>query len=130
MPCNIELLPPSVATLELRRVCLGEEGGKEFFTFHPGVRSIESNESWGVDMSEPLWNGLSLVMGKDAGVLCTRLKSISVGANPSRTELASLDNCLRNRQATGFMLGHLETLGGYSDSVDDTNEGFAPLLEL
>ena len=34
--CSIGLFPPSVATPEPRRVCLGEEGWKEIFTFHPG----------------------------------------------------------------------------------------------
>ena len=68
-------------------------------------------------------------MRKDAGVLCSRLKSISVGANSDRAELAPLDDFLRNRQATGFIVKHLETFSSCSDSVDKTNEGFAPLLE-
>ena len=60
----------------------------------------------------------------------SRLKSISAGANYSRAEFASLDNLLGSRQATGFIVQHLEILGGYSDSVDETNEGFASLLEF
>ena len=99
--CSIKPAPLSAATLEFGRACLGEEGWKEFFMFHPEGPIHRAQRKLGVDVFEPPRNALSLFVRKDAGVLRSRLKSIS-GAKPSRAELASLDGFLRNRQAIGF----------------------------
>ena len=98
------------------------------FQISPGSPIYRTQRELGVDVFEPSRNALSLFVRKDAGMLCSRLKSISVGANSSRAELASLDGFLRNRQATGFIVKHLETFSSCSDSVDEANEGFAPLV--
>ena len=132
MFCIPQLVPPSVTTLKLGYSNLGEQGWRDFFTSHSGVRFIECTEGYESPASESLWNALTPTGGESADVPCPKLESILITVYTDEVSFTSLSDCLRNRQIAGFMLKHLRMLDYHRSmdgmDIDGLHQMFDPLV--